>query len=95
MMEELMIDVSQLADGVCTTCGHGTRGSKYNPLTCDYCGDVFPADEHQHAFGMKVDGLQRCKGWRYLGCSAEVYDSQWGAGMFNDWPLGHSKPYGA
>jgi hypothetical protein len=42
-----------------------------------------------------VDGLRRCVGHKYLACDYEVYDSQWGAGMFTDWPRGHHKPYGA
>ena len=82
--------------GVCTTCGHGRRGDPWgNPNRCSYCGDDYPVGEHRHQFGMRVDGLARCVGRKYLGCDAEDYDSQWGAGIFNDWPRGSHKPYGA
>lgn len=93
------VNVSQLGPEVCTTCGNGTlryRFEKSEELTCSYCEDIDqPAEEHRHKLGAKISGLQKCVGHRYLGCDYEKYDSQWGAGMFNDWPTGHHKPYGA
>ncbi len=84
-----------MADETCTTCGNGTRPGTWNPNQCSYCADDFPAGEHRHKLGIKVDGLQRCVGHRYLGCEYEEYDSQWGAGLFTDWPRGHHKAYGS
>ena len=77
----------------CTTCGHGTRGNTWSPDRCSYCDDDFPSGEHRHKLGMKVNGLAKCSGHRYLGCTYEEYDSQWGAGIFSDWPSGHHKSY--
>lgn len=54
--------------------------------------DDLPILDHEHQLGIKVDGLQRC---RIEGCGYSEYDSQWGAGIFNDWPRGHHKPYGS
>lgn len=82
---------------LCLTCGHGTlTGKTYR--RCSYCGadeKSFVGTEHVHKFGMRVNGLAKCSGWRYLGCEETQYDSQWGAGLFNDWAPGHHKPYGA
>ena len=97
-METKTVDVSHLAPGTCTTCGNGNRtdGPAWKkPEECGYCGTVFTDGEHTHNFGLKVDGLQTCSGREYLGCTESKYDSQWGAGIFNDWPRGHHKPYGA
>lgn len=81
--------------GVCAACGVGFEtGSKYK--RCDYCGlSPFQTGEHVHQLGIRVDGLAKCVGAKVLGCTYEDYDSQWGAGIFNDWPMGHHKPYGA
>lgn len=82
---------------LCTTCGYGRRGSSpiMGPNSCGYCGDDFPEGEHRHKLGSRIDGLAKCKGAKHLGCTFENYDSQWGAGIFNDWEAGHHKAYGA
>jgi hypothetical protein len=96
MATDEAVDVSQLAPGTCTTCGNGQRGDPWgNPLRCSYCGSEFADGAHVHEYGMRVNGLAKCKGHRYLGCRASEYDSQWGGGIFSDWPRGHHKPYGA
>jgi hypothetical protein len=46
-------------------------------------------DHGGHRWSMRVNGARRC-----YACGVEDYDSQWGAGIFNDWPRGHHKPYG-
>jgi hypothetical protein len=95
-MTETQIDVSNLPADTCTSCGNGHRGDPFgNPVNCSYCGDDFTEGAHSHRLGGKIDGLSKCVGHRYLGCTYEEYDSQWGAGIFNDWPRGHHKPYGA
>ena len=43
-----------------------------------------------HKWSMRVNGSRYC-----YACDATDYDSQWGAGIFNDWPHGTTKPYGA
>ena len=45
--------------------------------------------DHDHST-VTVNGLTYCTDKE---CSYEKYDSQWGAGMFTDWPAGHHKPY--
>lgn len=82
------------------------RGWSGLPNDCSYHGGKF-ADGHQlhcnfgaghgdgpvvHEWGMRVNGSAKC---RYVGCEATDYDSQWGAGLFSDWPRGHHKPYGS
>lgn len=60
--------------------------------------DTLPVIEHEHRLGIQVDGLKRCvirNSYNHYVCGYEEYDSQWGAGLFNDWPVGHHKPYGA
>jgi hypothetical protein len=84
---------------VCLSCGHGTQGDPWgNPTRCSYCGAgeaSFTGTEHVHKFGLRCNGSAQCVGHRYLDCPVTDYDSQWGAGIFNDWPRGTSKPYGA
>jgi hypothetical protein len=56
-----------------------------------------PVLDHEHVT-INVDGLTYCVVRDQHGdkvCGFESYDSQWGAGMFTDWPRGHHKPYGA
>lgn len=46
----------------------------------------------QPRWSLRVNGARHC----YDHPDTEYeYDSQWGAGLFNDWPRGHHKPYGA
>lgn len=44
----------------------------------------------EHRWSLRVNGARSCRD-----CGESDYDSQWGAGLFSDWPRGHSKPYGA
>ena len=81
----------------CLSCGNGTQGNRWGQPLCTYCGAgeaSFQGTAHVHHFGMRVNGSAQCVGHRYLGCTESDYDSQWGAGIFNDWPRGHHKPYG-
>jgi hypothetical protein len=82
---------------VCLSCGKGTKvGTWY--VRCSYCGAgeaSFTGTEHVHNFGLRCNGMARCSGRDIYGCDATDYDSQWGAGIFSDWPVGHHKPYGA
>jgi hypothetical protein len=48
-------------------------------------------DDGSPRWSMKVNGARHC----YDHPDTEYeYDSQWGAGLFNDWPKGHHKRYG-
>lgn len=47
-------------------------------------------DHGGHRWSMRVNGSRHC-----YDCGEYDYDSQWGAGIFTDWPVGHHKPYGA
>jgi hypothetical protein len=81
----------------CLSCGNGTLGDPWGLPRCSYCGAgkaSFEGTEHVHKYGVRVNGSAACVGHRYLGCTASDYDSQWGAGIFNDWPRGSHKPYG-
>ena len=83
---------------LCTSCGKGTFGDRWGLPNCSYCGAgaaSFAGTDHIHKFGIRVNGMANCVGRDAFGCDASDYDSKWGAGMFNDWPRGHSKPYGA
>lgn len=44
----------------------------------------------EHRWSIRINGARHC-----YDCGVEDYDSQWGAGLFTDWPRGTSKPYGA
>jgi hypothetical protein len=61
---------------------------------CEAVGEHL--EQISHSYGIRINGLAtctfRCAGVR---CDATQYDSQWGAGLFNDWPRGHHKGYGA
>ena len=81
----------------CLSCGMGTLvGDTYR--RCSYCGAgpaSFEGTEHVHKLSVRVNGLAECVGRKLLGCTYSDYDSGWGAGLFNDWPRGTHKPYGA
>jgi hypothetical protein len=47
-------------------------------------------DHGGHRWSMRVNGLRHC-----YDCDVTDYDSQWGAGIFSDWPRGHHKPFDA
>ena len=47
-------------------------------------------DDGSHRWSLRVNGSRSCRD-----CNVTEYDSQWGAGLFNDWPRGTSKPYGS
>lgn len=78
----------------CPTCGGtGTSLTQGTPCICTcHTGSVEHrvAKAHEHRWSMRVNGLRHC-----YDCPESEYDAQWGAGIFNDWPVGHSKPYGA
>jgi hypothetical protein len=90
---------NEMTDKKCNACGIGTRGDPWGLDNCSYCGakgpEAFTGSAHVHKLGMRVNGSAECVGHRHLGCTYSEYDSQWGAGIFNDWPRGHHKPYGS
>ena len=86
-LEHLVDGVRRIADGR-DLCQGGAGDVRLEGDRDDLPGDA-DAEHGGHRWAMRGNGSRHC-----YDCPATDYDSQWGAGIFSDWPIGHHKPYG-